>query len=161
LISTLYKNVEDLLVKAVNNAPHDQCFKDVISFYKDDLDPTELSTQLKMLSVHFAEQGSQVTLHNYLRSLPAAQRSFYSQVCILVRLILVMPATNATSERSFSALRRIKSYLRTTMSQQRLNNLMVLFIHRDSLDEMDLEEVANEFISVKDTRLKIFAKFNK
>ena len=47
------------------------------------------------------------------------------------------------------------------MSQQRLNNLMVLFIHRDSLDEMDLEEVADEFISAKDTRLKMFAKFNK
>ena len=72
-----------------------------------------------------------------------------------------MPATNATSERSFSALRRIKSYLRTTMSQQRLNNLMVLFIHRDSLDEINLEDVADEFISAKDTRLKVFAKFNK
>ena len=51
------------------NTPHDQCFK-ITSFYKDDLDPTELSTQLKMLSVHFAEQGSQVILQdcvNYLR----------------------------------------------------------------------------------------------
>ena len=34
-----------------------------------------------------------------------------------------LPATDATSERSFSALRRVKTYLRTTMIQQRLNNL--------------------------------------
>ena len=104
---TLYKNVEDLLVKAVSNVPHDQCFKEVTSFYKDDLDP---STQLKMPIVHFVEQGSQVILQdcvNYLRSLSAAQSSFYSQVCILVQLILVMPATNAVSE-SFPAMRRLK-----------------------------------------------------
>ena len=136
---TLYKNVEDLLVKAVNNAPHDQCFKEVTSFYKDDLDPTELSTQLKMLSVHFAEQGSQVILQdrvNYLRSLSAAQRSFYSQVCILVRLILVMPATNAVSERSFSAMRRLKSYLHSTMTQSRLNHLMILHLNKEKLISM-------------------------
>ena len=44
------------------------------------------------------------------------------------------------------------------MSQQRLK---VLFIHRDSLDEIDLEEVADELISAKDTRLKMSVKFNK
>ena len=37
-----------------------------------------------------------------------------------MKLLLVMPATNATLERSFSALRRIKSYLQATMSQERL-----------------------------------------
>ena len=37
---------------------------------------------------------------------------------------------------------------------------MVNFIHRDSLDEMNLEDVADEFISAKDSRLKIFAKFS-
>ena len=159
MISTLYKNVEDLLVKAVNNAPHDQCFKDVISFYKDDLDPTELSTQLKMLSVHFAEQGSQVTLHNYLRSLPAAQRSFYSQVCILVRLILVMPATNAVSERSFSAMRRLKSYLRSTMTQSRLNHLMILHLNKEKLDSLDLNAIGNQFVQGSEHRLQFFGKF--
>ena len=32
-------------------------------------------------------------------------------------LILVMPATNAVSERSFSALRRVKTWLRTITGQ--------------------------------------------
>ena len=161
---TLYKNVEDLLVKAVNNAPHDQCFKDVTSFYKDDLDPTELSTQLKMLSVHFAEQGSQVTLQdcvNYLRSLLAAQRSFYSQVCILVRLILVMPATNAVSERSFSAMRRLKSYLRSTMTQSRSNHLMILHLNKEKLDSLDLNAIGNQFVQGSEHRLQFFGKFQQ
>ncbi|KAI0207300.1 hypothetical protein LSAT2_008046, partial [Lamellibrachia satsuma] len=47
------------------------------------------------------------------------------------KLILVMPATNATSERSFSALRRVKTYSRTTKTQARLNHLMLLYVHKD------------------------------
>ena len=39
-----------------------------------------------------------------------------------------MPATNSVSERSASALRRTKTYLRTTMTQSRLNNVMT-YLH--------------------------------
>ena len=46
----------------------------------------------------------------------------------LMKILLVMPATNASSEHSFSGLRRIKTYLRTAMTQKRLNDLMVLNI---------------------------------
>ena len=61
----------------------------------------------------------------------------------MVSLLLVMPATNAESERSFSAVRRIKSYLRSTMSQQRLDHLMVLHVHSDHTDKLNLVDVAN------------------
>jgi hypothetical protein len=44
-------------------------------------------------------------------------------------LILVLPVTTSTSERSFSSLKRIKSYLRTTMGENRLNGLSLLNIH--------------------------------
>ena len=39
--------------------------------------------------------------------------------------------TNSTSERSFSAMRRVKSYLRSTMTQERMNNLMILNVHKE------------------------------
>ena len=58
----------------------------------------------------------------------------------------MMSATNAGSERSFSAVRRIKSYLRSTMSQQRLNHLMLLHVHKDRTDGLDLVDVANDLI---------------
>ena len=54
-----------------------------------------------------------------------------------------MSATNATSERSFSALRRIKSYLRSTMHQQRLNHLMI-------------SDISSNFVGDPDHRLKNF-----
>jgi hypothetical protein len=55
------------------------------------------------------------TIVDHFRSLCKAQITFISQVHHLLRLVLTMPATNATSERSFSTLRRTKFYLRTTM----------------------------------------------
>lgn len=70
-----------------------------------------------------------------------------------------MPATNATSERSFSALRRVKTYLRNTMSQQRMNNLMLLHVHKDVVDSLDLKSVANDFVMDSEHRQKIFGKF--
>ena len=77
----------------------------------------------------------------------------------LVELILVMPATNATCEQSFSTLRRIKSYLRTTMTQLRFNNLMTLNVHKETLDGMNLVEVGDEFISHSEHRSRIFGSF--
>ncbi|KAH3831615.1 hypothetical protein DPMN_104886 [Dreissena polymorpha] len=56
----------------------------------------------------------------------------------VLRHVLVMPATNATSERSFSALRRLKTYLRTSTTQERLTHLMTLHVHRCATDAMDL-----------------------
>ena len=64
---------------------------------------------------------------------------FFGQLCRVAHLILVMPATNAVSERSFSTLRRVKSYLRSTMNQQRLNHLMIASIYKESLDAMDFD----------------------
>ena len=79
-----------------------------------------------------------------------------SQVHCLVSLILVMPVTNATSERSFSALRRVKTFLRTTMTQLRLNNL---FVHSNLTDKINLVELGNEFIRSSEHRQTLFGKF--
>ena len=79
-----------------------------------------------------------------------------SQVSKLVRLLLVMPATNAESGRSFSAVQRIKTYLHSAMSQQRLNHLMLLHAHKSHTDDLDLIDVANDFIDGSDHRKYLF-----
>ena len=48
-----------------------------------------------------------------LRSMTPATMKLFSDVVIVVKLILVMPAMNVTSERSFSELRRVKTYRST------------------------------------------------
>ena len=71
-----------------------------------------------------------------------------------------MPATDAFSECCFSAMRRIKSYLRSTMGQERLNHLMLLHLHKEKLDKLDLVFIANEFVSGSEHRLSFFGKFD-
>ena len=60
-----------------------------------------------------------------------------------------MPATNDSSEHSFSGLRRIKTCLRTTMTQKMLNDLMILHIHKEKTDLLNLAVVAKEYVSAE------------
>ena len=76
-----------------------------------------------------------------------------SQVSKLLRLLLVMTATNAESECSFSAVRRIKTYLRSTMS---LNHLMLLHVHKNYTDDLNLVDIANDFIADNEYRKHFF-----
>ena len=81
-----------------------------------------------------------------------------SAVCKLLSLVLVMPATNAVSERSFSCLRRLKSCLRAT-TQSRLNNVMLLHVHKNLTDKLSLVDIGNNFVSGSSHRESLFGKF--
>ena len=59
--------------------------------------------------------------------------------------IMVLPVTTCEAERSFSALRRIKTYLRSTMSQERLSGLALLNVHQ-SANLPSTEAIRCEFL---------------
>ena len=91
--------------------------------YGENLNIDQLKLPLNIMSNNLPESNGSHTLvsvKKYLKDLSPTQRVLVSQVCTLSTLILVFPATNATSERSFSMLRR--NYLRSTMTQVWLNN---------------------------------------
>ena len=77
----------------------------------------------------------------------AAEKDLITQVITLVKLVLVMPATNTISERSFSAMSRTKTYLRSTMLQECLNATIMLHVHKESTDALNLQRLSNEFVS--------------
>lgn len=72
----------------------------------------------------------------------------------------VMKRGNAASERSFSALCRVKSYLRPIMSQERLNHLMLLYVHKDLTDSLNLTDIASEFVAQNDHCMQMFGQFS-
>lgn len=86
-------------------------------------------------------------------------RQMLSEVTRLLTLYLCIPVTSCTAERSFSSLRRLKTFLRSTMSQERLNHVAVLHVHKDLTDNINLHELCNDFISRNDMRRKTFAMF--
>ncbi len=152
-------------MKAATCNDYKQEFDFVTAFYQNDLQPNNLQTQLVTFKCDFSRKFGDsfnptiFDIKDYLSSLEKMQRDLLCEVCTVMKLILIMPATNASSERSFSALRRVKSYLRNTMGQERLNHLMVLHVHRDITDSLDMISVANEFVADSEHRSQIFGTF--
>ena len=72
---------------------------------------------------------------------------------------MVLPATSATAERSFSALRRLKTWMRSTMSQGRLNGVAILHVHRDRVQVVQPTEVAKDFVAPNASRRHTFSPF--
>ena len=70
-----------------------------------------------------------------------------------------MPSSNAVSERSLSATRRLKTYLRITMRQSGLNHLLLLNINQEKVDQLDIDAIGDEFIRGSKHRFRQFAKF--
>ena len=65
----------------------------------------------------------------------------------MFELILVLPASSASAERSFSRMKLIKTRLRSTMTAKRLNHLMIIGNYKSLVDKLDMNKIANDFIS--------------
>ena len=155
-----YCCLQNLLMKAVSKKDYSSELSEVLHIYGDDFNEQALQIQLHILASTVPDDISNVIeVLSYLKKMPESEKELINEVVKLAKLILVMPATNSTSERSFSALRRLKTYLRSTMTQQRLNNLMILHIHKEHTDSLDIMKVANEFIGRNERRVHIFGKF--
>ena len=69
---------------------------------------------------------------------------------------LTVPVTTDTAEKSFSTLCRLKTYLRSTMSQPRLNDIVLLHSHKERTDALDLVHIAETFVSMNNRRQEFF-----
>ena len=97
-----YKNLEDLLVRAANNQVFDESLGCVTALYKNDLDRSLLSAQLQNLGTAFtlSTRTDPVSLGDclkFLRGLLPAQKSFFSRVCRLALLIIVVTGVDNSS----------------------------------------------------------------
>ena len=148
----LYGNMEDILLSAPKGelASCEDKVHDIVSHFSGDLEQSDLTKELALLKNVLS--GSEIT-YDTLRAKVSEYRVF-PQVLTLLRLLFVIPATSATSERSFSALRLVKTYLRSTMKQERLNHLMILHIHKDR--EINIMKAISEFVSRNSERVKLF-----
>lgn len=84
--------------------------------------------------------------------------SSFPDLCTLFLIFLTLPVTVASAERSFSKLKIIKNYLRSTMSQQRLSGLSILSIENQRARNLDLKEIVKIFASMKARRKERFLK---
>ncbi|XP_030749955.1 uncharacterized protein LOC115877780 [Sitophilus oryzae] len=76
-------------------------------------------------------------------------QNLFPNTFIALRIFTCTFITNCSAERSFSALKRIKTYLRSTMETERLNHLAVLHIESDLLKTINYDEVIDNFANKK------------
>ena len=147
------------MIKSGKQQYFEEEFQVVTDFYKNNFARDVLKAQLITFGVEFhpkirADKDlTFLNIKNHLTSLSSAHRNL-SEVVKLLQLILVMPATNSSSERS-CALRRVKTYLTGTMLQGRLN----IHVHHHHSDSVNLKEIVNEFVSGSEVRFRIFEIF--
>lgn len=116
-----------------------------------DVDGEELFRELKLL--RHVLPGEVMIASDILNFLQ--ERDTYPVARVAYRIMLTVPVTVASAERSFSKLKLLKNYLRSTMSQDRLNGLALISIENECLGDINLDKVVDDF-AAKKARRRIF-----
>ena len=80
------------------------------------------------------------TIASTLRTI---SKDLFPNIAYLLSILAILPITSCEAERSISALRRLKIYMRSSMSQERPTGLALMNVHRDI--SVDMKEVINKF----------------
>lgn len=169
LLDTAATSVDSRFSPSVFKYMHDieefvtgkQSCKSITDFHKDDLDETKLTLHRDMCMDIAKQQGVCLNTFddvvNFLKSDKGQHlRDMLPEMSKLIKLALTVPVTSCSSERSFSSLRRLKSYLRSTMGQARLNHATLMNCHKTLSREINLADIANVFIKRTAARANTF-----
>ena len=118
-----------------------------------------LKIQLPMFKLQYNDCSTIKEIIATMRIMVPEVKSIFSEIIAVTRLFLIFPVSSCESERSFSCLRRLKSWLRSTMTQERLNAATLCHIHKDVLDQIDLLQIAREFSSKTPVQRNCFGHF--
>ncbi|KAL4098362.1 hypothetical protein QTP88_022991 [Uroleucon formosanum] len=140
--------MQDILL---NDMPNNNSFKEINKMYGFDEDNLKAETTIlnRMYKTVHDQNNVQskinfIASENYKAGFPTLTR--------LIQLLITVPTNSASCERSFSCLRRLKTYLRTTMGQSRLNSLGILQIERERSSLIDKDEVIDKFSAAAECR---------
>ena len=112
----LFSQVEQLFLKSVKKQDVMDELKMVEKHFKNDHDEESLIAELQLLPTIFEEECPPKNLKDVvkvIKSFAPEKRKLIQNVVIVIKIILTNGATSATPERSFSMLRRIKTWLRS------------------------------------------------
>ena len=140
----MIKDIETLLLVSANGNVTDTLSQALVRFLEGDIDVECLKIQLCILPdvIKTAFDGNIKRVTNVRTITDAMMKSdiYQNMLCEVNKVLLLyftFPVTTSTAERSFSSLRRIKTYLRNTMGACKLNNLLLMHVHQHRTDKLD------------------------
>ncbi|KAL4121627.1 hypothetical protein QTP88_014101 [Uroleucon formosanum] len=142
-------------LKNMNNEDLMKNCKDLQNILSDgdskDIDSIELYEELTILRNIIDDSKTALQILSLLKKMMGSFPNTY----IALRIILTIPVTSATAERSFSKLKIIKNYLRNTISQDKLSKLALISIENKIAESLDYNDIIDIFASQK-ARKKTF-----
>ena len=117
-----------------------------------DIDGKELHVELKFLQSIIPNEGmGPLDILKFVKRMGC-----FPNALIAYSILLTIPVTVASAERSFSKLKLLKTYMRSTMTQERLNGLATIALENDVLEKIKYENIIEDFISKNTRRMMIF-----
>ena len=136
--------------------------KDLSKKYPGHLDDIELLEELLALGRLMRSNTStkQGDVRNFsaldiLRYISSISLDAFPNLVIVLQLFITISVSVATAERSFSKLKLLMNYLRTSMGQDRLSNLATLSIEHELASRLDYDDVINTFASAKARKINL------
>ena len=159
--------IESTILDAANNkcGAFNQVTDLIKDLYSGDVDFCKLESELLLLG-GFMKQAlpgvkvvtSTDTVVSMFEKDPTSS-TMLANIKKLLHIYLLAPMSVASGERTFSVQRRLKSYLRAMMTEKRYNNLLILRVHKHKTDELNLTDIAKEFVNRNERRINLFGKF--
>ncbi|XP_065068785.1 52 kDa repressor of the inhibitor of the protein kinase-like [Rhopilema esculentum] len=132
-------------------------FGSFLDLYISDLpEPRYIKTKLMMWKDHW--QSSKNIPSTLSALLPKIDKLTFPNIYACFQILATLPVTTCTCERSISVLRRLKTYLRNTMLQQRCNGLALLCVHRGV--RINTDEIIDCFARRHPRRMKLIDILN-
>lgn len=129
--------------------------KPLEELYKEDLEDDSFMSELSQWYLKWKSEsethGVQALPKSLAFTVPQCS-SYFSNTQILLRILCTLPVTSCSSERSFSALKRVKTNIRSTMTNQRLTSLTLLHVHHDI--PVDIDKAIDDFARKYPRRLR-------
>ena len=124
------------------------------------LDKAKLKTELSLVYENEEFKACSGALALFQVFMENNLQDTFSETVSLLKILITTPMTTAESERCFSTLKRIKTFLRNTMAQDRLNALAMLSMEKNLIQNIpDFNtKVIEKFATQKDRRAKLMYK---
>lgn len=90
--------------------------------------------------------------HSAIHFFKMCDMDLFPCIHFLLKIFITLPYSNASAERTFSSLRRIKTWLRSTMGQERLTGLALMHVHHQI--ELDPDRIIDKYANKNKHRLE-------
>lgn len=130
--------------------------KQLSKIYEVDIDETDIEMEYHSFCLVYIQvygENKPLNINEVMKFMISRDMvSSYLNLYTLYKIYYTLPVSSATAERSFSRLKLIKSYLRSTMTEERLSNLAILNIESALAQSIDFDKVINTFSQMKKRR---------